>query len=133
MALLEQPIFSTTLTEFLLEVKDGHQICYNLCKTAVLECNLGCLIESLGKKSRATSQGHAVSIGSSILWLKFGEAPSVQTTKNTIFVCLLAVFSPPVSSLMFCNVTLQYDSEFVTYAPHTIGNDVMTFQEFYII
>lgn len=48
MTLLQQPNL-TTLTGFLLELKDRHQICYNLCKTAVLEYNLGCLVQSPGK------------------------------------------------------------------------------------
>jgi len=49
MMLLKEPDFSAALTEFLLDPSHRHQICYNLCKTAVLESNLGCLEQPLGK------------------------------------------------------------------------------------
>lgn len=100
-------------------------------KQLFLSITLDAWYNHLGKQSRATSQGHTVSVGPSVLWPKLVEAPSVQTTKNTIFVSLFTVWSPPVPSLMFSwPVTLQYDSGFATYVPHTKGNDVIFFQEF---
>lgn len=133
MSPLEQPNFSTRLTEFLLELKDRHQICYNLCKTAVLECNLGCLVKPPGKTIKGYKPRARCFSRTFVLWPKLVEAPSVLTTKNTIFVCLFAVCCPPAPSLTFSwPVTLQYDSGFEAYAPHTMQNDLIFFQEFCI-
>lgn len=76
-----------------------------------------------GKQSRATSQGHAVSVGPPLLWLKFVEAPSVPTTKSTFFYLL---FDPPAPSLISSSpVTLQHVPGFAKCAPHTTGNDLL--------
>lgn len=86
-----------------------------------------------GKQSRATSQGHAVSVGPPLLWLKFVEAPSVPTTKSTFF--LFVVWSPSSQSNIFftcdiatcpwlCKVCTTYNrewssSKFLHYLAHS--------------
>lgn len=77
-----------------------------------------------GKQSRATSQGHAVSVGPSLSWPKFVEVPSVPTTKSLTFFYLL--FDPPAPSLIFSSpVTLQHVPGFANCTPQTMGNDLL--------
>lgn len=126
LTLLEQPYFSTTLTGFLLELKDGDRIC---AKQMFLNVTLDACDNHQGKQSKAISQGHAVSVRPFILWPNFVETPSAPTTKNMIFVCLFVAFSIPTPSLMFswrCNMTLAlnvyttYNREWSYFLPRVL-------------
>lgn len=106
MTLLEQPNFSTSFTGFLVELKDRHQICYNLCKTAVLECNLGCLVKPPGKTIKGYKPRARCFSRTFILWPKLVEAPSVLTTKNMIFVCCLLPPSSQLNIFLTCDIAI---------------------------
>lgn len=113
-----------------------HQTSNNLCKTAVLKCSLRCLVQPPGKtikgyKPRACYFSRTFCIMPKIC----GDTICFKTNGILfvcLFVCLLAVCSTLTPSWMFSwPMTLQCDSGFETYAPDTIGNDLI--QEFCII
>lgn len=94
-------------------------------KQLFLNVTLDAWYTNHGKQPRATSQGHAVSVGLSLLWPKFVEAPSVLTTKGVTFLYFLV--DPPAPSLIFSSpVTLQHVPGFAKCAPHTTGNNLLS-------
>lgn len=81
-------------------------------KQLFLNVTLDAWYTSQGKQPRATSQGCAVSVGPSLWWPKFVEAPSVLTTKSATFLYFLV--DPPASRLFLhlwhCNMRLALQS-----------------------
>lgn len=123
MTLLEQPSSSTTFSGFLLELRDRHQICCNLCKTAVPECNPGCLIHPPGKTIKGYQPRPCCFSRTSLIMAKICGSTICSDNKEHFFYLL---FDPPAPSLISSSpVTLQHVPGFAKCAPHTTGNDLL--------
>lgn len=124
MALLEQPNSSTTLTGFLLELRDRHQICCNLCKTAVPERNLGCLIHQPGKTTKGYQPRPCCFSRTFPIMAKICGSTICSDNKEHDFLYFLV--DPPAPSLISSSpVTLQHVPGFAKCAPHTTGNNLL--------
>lgn len=133
MTLLEQPNSSTTFSGFLLELRDRHQICCNLCKTAVPQCNPGCLIHPPGKTIKGYQPRPCCFSRTSLIMAKICGSTICSDNKEHFF--LFVVWSPSSQSNIFftcdiatcpwlCKVCTTYNrewssSKFLHYLAHS--------------